>query len=222
MVFFMQTMEEWHHLYDIFILIAQTWLCCKGPRDVGYLRWGIYSMSTHISMVFPGITPTGTGHQPKLGLNWHWLFCSWSKFWHIHGWVMKWGPNKPEDSEGKAENAAKTGAVTCEPLRNHNPSLAPQEEELNDAPPEDKVPPARHGAWDRLPRARGRWAPCSSQLGGDPKGLRQLRGSKAEASSTSNSSWCFWRCVYCKCSTFRFPPMLWHGMIEVYEWAVFS
>ena len=53
---------------------------------------------------------------------------------------MKWGTNKPEDSEGKAENAAKTGAVTsCEPLRNHNLSLAPQEE-LNDAPPEDKVP----------------------------------------------------------------------------------
>jgi hypothetical protein len=51
------------------------------------------------------------------------------------------GTNKPEDSEGKAENAAKTGAVTsCEPLRNHNLSLAPQEEELNDAPPEDKVP----------------------------------------------------------------------------------
>ena len=50
------------------------------------------------------------------------------------------GTNKPEDSEGKAENTAKTGAVTCEPLRNHNPSLAPQEEEPNDAPPEDKVP----------------------------------------------------------------------------------
>lgn len=51
------------------------------------------------------------------------------------------GTNKPEDSEGKAENAAKTGAVTsCEPLRNHNLSLAPQEEELNDAPPENKVP----------------------------------------------------------------------------------
>ena len=221
MVFFMQTMEEWHHLYDIFILIAQTWLCCKGPRDVGYLRWGIYSMSTHISMVFPGITPTGTGHQPKLGLNWHWLFCSWSKF----GIYMagSWNGDQQTWRFGR-QSGKRRKDRGCDMWTPQEPQPQPGatgRRSWMTPRPRTKCPCAPR-SMGPLPRARGRWAPCSSQLGGDPKGLRQLRGSKAEASSTSNSSWCFWRCVYCKCSTFRFPPMLWHGMIEVYEWAVFS
>jgi len=152
-------------------------------------------------------------------LNWHWLFCSWSKFgiymagsWNGDQQTWRFGRQS-----GKRRKDRGCDILWTSQEPQPQPGATGGGAEWR--PAWGQSAPARHGAWDR-DRERG-----DDGLRAARSSAATLRGSKAEASSTSNSSWCFWRCVYyvyCKCSTFRFPPMLWHGMIEVYEWVVFS